>query len=277
MKTLEPRQVSPAETLIWLKEAFELISRRLLVFVFSVVIFIVLIYLAIRAFVTVIPHLPSTVSLSFFLIYFAFILFVVLADMVVLAFLSDRSQPASPGQRIQALMPEQKTLLRLSFMALLVGATIWIGFLSVNPQKDFAQSCDVLIGMLMTDKDNPLLFIFQVTAAVLYFLVLALVGLRTFFSIPLVIFHDLSYREAQYLSQKAIYLNIRAMSFALVMWIILFMVAMSAVNVLSLILFPLFAAYIYVSYRHIFIGQLENDKAKVIAGNSVVREAYSEK
>jgi hypothetical protein len=276
MKTLEPRRVEIAETYIWLKEALELISRRLVPFILSVVIFISLIYVAIRAFVTIVPSLPSAVSLSLFLFYCAFVLFVVLTDMVVLAFLSDNSRAANIGERARTLMPEQKTLLILSVKALLVGATIWVLFLTVNPNKDFFITCDQVIARMMLDKDNPIFFIFQLTATVLYFLVLSLIGLRTFFSIPLVIFHDLTYREAKLLSHKAIIINIQPMSMALITWILMFMVAISAVNVLSLILFPLFAAYVYVSYRHIFIGQLENDKAKAITKPQSAH-AFSEK
>lgn len=268
MKTLEPRRVEINETYVWLKEALELISRRLIPFIISVVLFIALIYVAIRAFVTIIPNLPPAISLSVFLVYCSFVLFLILTDMVVLAFLSDSSRAADIGERIRTIMPEQKTLLILSFKALLVGAAIWVTFLTVNPNKDFFDTCEQVISRMMMDKNNPLFFIFQLTSVVLYFLILSLVGLRVFFSIPLVIFHDLSYAEAKSLSHRAIILNIQPMSVALVTWILLFMVAITALKVLSLILFPLFAAYVYVSYRHIFIGQLENDPAKAVTNHS---------
>jgi len=269
MKTLEPRRVEVSETYIWLKEALELISRRLILFVSSVALFIALIYVAIRAFTTIAPTLPAAVSLSIFLIYCSFMLFVVLTDMIVLAFLSDNSSPADIGERLRAIMPEQKKLFLLSFRALLVGAGIWVFFLTVNPNKDFFDTCEQVMSRMMLDKDNPLFFIFQLMATVLYFLVLSLISLRTFFSIPLVIFHDLDYKEAKSLSHRAIMINMQAMTMAMITWIMLFVVAITAVNVLSLILFPLFGAYIYVSYRHIFIGQLENDPAKAVVKQDV--------
>ena len=278
MKTLEPRRVEISETYTWLKEALELISRRLIPFILSVVLFIGLIYIAIRAFSTIIPALPAALSLSIFLVYCAFMVFVVLTDMIVLAFLSDSSQAADIGERLRILMPEQKKLLVLSFKALLVGGSIWVFFLTVNPNKDFFDTCEQVISRMMLEKDNPLFFIFQLTATVLYFLVLSLIGLRTFFSIPLVLFHDLGYKEATLLSHRAIMINIQPMTMAMITWIMLFVVAITAVNVLSLILFPLFAAYVYVSYRHIFIGQLENDPAKSLAKqNAVVAEVYNDK
>ena len=130
----------------------------------------------------------------------------------------------------------------------------------------------------MLDKDNPLFFIFQLTSTVLYFLVLSLIGLRIFFSIPLVIFHNLGYKEAQSLSHRAIMINMQPMTMAMITWIMLFIVAITVLNVLSLILFPLLGAYMYVSYRHIFIGQLENDSAKTVEKQEAISvEAYGDK
>ena len=123
MKTLEPRRVEVSETYIWLKEALELISRRFVLFGASVLVFVALIYFGIRAFVTIVPSLPAVLSLSVFLIYCAFMVFLVLTDMVILAFLSDNSKAADIGERLRALLPEQKSLLVLSFKALFVGAS----------------------------------------------------------------------------------------------------------------------------------------------------------
>ncbi|MDH5546559.1 MAG: hypothetical protein OEZ43_13270 [Gammaproteobacteria bacterium] len=273
MKTIEPRRIAVADTLFWLKEALELISRRLLVFIGSVTLFVVSVYVAIRAVVPLIPESPSLLILSIFLIFCAFSLFVILTDLIVLAFLSDNSLAADPGERLRTVLPEQKKLLRLALMALLVGASIWVTFLYVHPSRDLYQACDKVLSSILLDKDNPISFIFKLTATVLYFLILALVGLRTFFSIPLIVFHDLNYVEAQALSQRAIYINIQAISMALVTWILMFMVSMSVVPIASAVLFPLFGAYVYVAYRHVFLGQKENKPAKELSKKVALESA----
>ena len=272
MKTIEPRRVQISDTFVWVKEALELISRRFPAFLLSIALFILPVYASVAAVSSFARLVPAPAAVAILLVFCSFILLFIMADMVVVAFLSDNSRSAKLSERMSALLPEQKILFKLSFMAFLVGSSIWVVSLTINPNKDFFVACQQVVDMMMAEKDMPVLFVTKLTAGILYFLVIALYGLRTFFSLPLVIFHQMEYKEAKALSHRALYINIQPMSVALAMWVILFMLSLTVLSILALVLFPLFAAFIYVSYRHIFMGQLENEPGRAVVSVESTRQ-----
>lgn len=267
MATLQPRKVEIRDVVHWWKAAFELVNRRIAFYFFVVAAYCFFAYFGMQAIVSITFYLPLLSLSLVYLFYAAFLLYFALACFVVLAHCADKSLYLSLSRLIGVLMPEQKTLLKMAAMALLVGTAIWALSLSLDPQRGLIAGGEAVVEKMVASQDDPFQYIFQITAAMLYFLLLSLYALRIFFSIPLVVFHELSYREAKQMSQRAIIVNIAPMSLVLVTWAILFLVALRASPILAIALFPLLGSFIYVGYRHVFIGDMENER-----GRKVVRE-----
>ena len=149
----------------------------------------------------------------------------------------------------------------MAFIGIAIGLCYWLASILMNPEKNVLTSSEQIIALL--SKDSTLFYyLFKIGAVFLYFIVLVMFTLRTFFCVPLILFHELSYAEAQALSHRAIMKNIKVMSLVLMMWVIIFMLAMSVAPVLAVVFLPLFAAFNYVSYRHIFLRQGTNEKVR---------------
>ena len=111
--------------------------------------------------------------------------------------------------------------------------------------------------------ENIAIFLSLKTGAVfLFFVLLTKISLRTFFSLPLILFHGLSYEVAKALSHKGILKNIQVMSKVLLLWTALIFITISVAPILVVFLLPLFAAFNYVTYRHIYLGEGINEKVK---------------
>jgi hypothetical protein len=177
---------------------------------------------------------------------------------VVLSHCSDNAQPVSFRNQLAALFPAQNSVFKMALLALFVGAFYWVAAISVSPEKNLLSICTLVVEQMLAEQQWPVMFELQLTATFLYFLLLAMFSLRIFFSVPLVLFHELNNKEAQALSHRAILINLRPMSTVLFIWIIAFMGSMAVAPVLAALMFPLFAAFIYVAYRHVFLGETEN-------------------
>lgn len=265
MKTLEPKKVDVKDIPLWFRESLSLISRRFVLFASSLLAFFVILFFAVRAFATVAETTHPLVMLPIFLLFVAFVLHFFFSDLLLLAFSSDNSRKITVTERAQTLMPEQKAFLKMTITAFMVGSAFWLISLSMNVDKDLLSACIGIVDRMVFEQDMPLFFMLKLVAAMLYFMLLAMLLLRTFFCIPLMLFHDLPYPEASALSHRAILINFQTMCIVLVAWALLLLGAMIAANVLALVLLPMLPAFVFVSYRSIFLGQTENSPARAIS------------
>ena len=264
MKSLEPRQVEIGQVLSWYSEAFKLLKRRVSAFLTLEFIFILFVFFAAEASASIAEFTPSVLLLSVFFIFVAFVLYFFIADAVVMSFSADNSHPVRVTDHIYTLLQSQGTLLKMAVLALFIGSFYWVVPLTISPEKSVLQASEAVIGMLLDESSFPIMFELNVTATFLYFTLLATFILRIFFSIPLALFHELNYKEAQALSHKALFINIVPMSVVLMSWVIVLLFSMKLMPLLALFFLPLFASFTYVAYRSIFLGVDENAAVKVM-------------
>ncbi|MCF6322753.1 MAG: hypothetical protein L3J89_00260 [Gammaproteobacteria bacterium] len=264
MKTLEPKKVDTKDIPLWFKESFSLLIRRAPLFITSIAAFFVILFFIIQAFATLAEQTPPLILLPLFLLFVAFSMHFFFSDLLLLAFSSDNSRKINISQRAHTLISEQKSLVKMTLMAFLVGSAFWLISLSMNVDKDLLSACISVVDRLLFEKEMPLFFMLKLLATMLYFMLLAMFLLRTIFCIPLMLFHKLPYAEARALSHRAVIINFHTMCTALILWAILLLGTMAAANILALILFPLLPVFVFVCYRNIFLGQAENTPATMI-------------
>ncbi len=268
MQMLEPRKVDVKDIIAWFKEAQSLVIRRVLLFFSGVFVFFLVLFFSIRAFANLAEHLPPLILLPLFLVFVSFILYLFFTDLIMSAMAADNSEKFSLHERIMTLLPNQGALFRMAIMGFLVGASLWVISLSMKIDQDIVTACISVVDKLVLTKDMPIFFMLKLVSVVIYFMMLGMFFLRTLFCIPLILFHELSYQEARTLSHKAIILNFHAMGTALLLWAILLLGTLVLANVLSIILLPLFAVFLFIAYRHIFLGQISNSPARALSEKS---------
>lgn len=265
MKTLEPKKVDTKDIPLWFRESFSLMTRRAPLFISSILAFFVILFFTIRAFANIAETTHPLVMLPLFLLFVAFVLHFFFSDLLLLAYSSDGSRKITVSERAQVLLSEQKSFLKMTVMAFMVGSTFWLISLSMNVDKDLLSACLSVVERMLFEKDMPLFFMLKLVATMLYFMLLAMFLLRSLFCIPLMLFHELPYTEACALSQRAIIINFQTMCTALLLWAILLLGTMAVANPLAVVLLPLLPVFLFVCYRSIFLGQTENAPAKAIA------------
>lgn len=261
MQCLEPQRVCNKDILSWFKQSFELINRRILANLFAVSLFFLILFFSTQI-LTVSNQLASPVFVLFgFLIFTAFSFYLSIAGLVVISHFSDHSHVISMSNVIHSFMPSQKILFKLSIIGICVGLFFWYCSLLMNPSASVIGSSKNLVHVLSSDH-TTMFYMMKTGAVFLFFVLLAMLWLRSFFSLPLILFHGLSYEEAQGLSHKGIMKNINVMSNVLLLWTLTLLLIIKLAPVLILLLLPLFACFSYVSYRHIYLGEGLNEKAK---------------
>jgi len=261
MQCLEPQRVCNKDIFSWLKQSFELINRRILAYLFAVSLFFLILFFCTQA-LAVSNHLTSPVFILFgFLVFTAFVFYLSITSLVVISHYSDHSHVINIGSIIHSFMPSQKVILKLSIIGICVGLFFWYCSLLMNPGTSVIGSSENLIKVLSSDHTS-MFYMMKTGAVFLFFVLLGMLWLRSFFSLPLILFHGLSYNEAQNLSHKGIMKNINVMSNVLILWTITLLLIIKLAPVLILFLLPLFACFNYVTYRHIYLGEGLNEKAK---------------
>ncbi|MDH3327502.1 MAG: hypothetical protein OEM38_12405 [Gammaproteobacteria bacterium] len=261
MQGLEPQHVQGKDVLTWFIQSFQLIHRRFFSYFTAVTLFFVSLFLISQAIHLVQHVFPPLLLLVTFLITSAFIFYFFIAGLVMISHCSDHSQHINMNNIVQYFLPEQKTFFKMTIIAISVGLFYWVVSMVFNPGSDIFAMSQTTIS-LITDNNTVLFYVFKTGAVFLYFLLLVMFSLRTFFSVPLVIFHNLNYSDAKQLSQKAIFKNIKVMAHVLLSWSFIFFISMVFTPFLAIIFMPLFATFGYVAYRHIFLGKSTNQKAE---------------
>ncbi len=258
---MEPQMVEPKDITRWLKQAYDLMNRRILAYLLSVSLFFICLFFCSQALVSASIMAAPILLLVVFLIFTAFLFYFTLAELVMVSFSSDHSHSINPSAIIHTFLPNQKVFFKMTVFGVVIGISYWFASVLLNPGKDVYTISEQIITLLT--KDSTLIFyLLKMGAVFLCFILLVMFTLRTFFCVPLILFHDMNYSEAQTLSHRAIMKNMRVMSIVLMMWVTVFIIAINVVPALAIVFLPLFSAFNYVSYRHIFLGQGTNENVK---------------
>jgi hypothetical protein len=271
MRTLEPKRVEHRDVIDWFSVALQLIWRRKLAYLAVTLVFFGVVMLTIRSFASIAPQLPAVVGVAGFLIFCAVALAIALSSLIMLSHQADHSQPVNVSAQLATLAPAQKDLIRMALLVFFVGAFYWIAYLSLSAKGNILLYCEELMNSFTGQHGLPLELSFHLGAGFLYFMLLVLISMRHYFSLPLIFFHDLDYHAAQQLGQRAIVMNIRPITTMLISWIVVLALAFKLLPWLSLLLLPLMGAYSYVAYRHIFHGEKENTAAQAILSHEAAR------
>ncbi|MDH5729296.1 MAG: hypothetical protein OEZ58_09920 [Gammaproteobacteria bacterium] len=264
MAQLEPRIIQVADLSHWLSTALQLILRRGFAFLCLILGFYFAIYAGVAPIANFAHEMPAIVSVSLLFVYTAIIFVAFFAFMIIQSYLSDHSLRSGWTQIVVAVLQIQKPILRLSILSLFIGSFFWVVALTMNIDKSVLTSCEKIVSRLIEEKNLFLMFELDLSAGFLYFFFLAQFALRTFFALPLMLFHEADYAIAQELSQRAIYINIKPMSVVLFSWALLLMFTMLKASIFAPLLLLVFAVYCYVAYRDIFLGQAKNAAVKSV-------------
>jgi len=260
MQGLYPRQVETKDVFAWFQQSVQLINRNFLNYLFSVLIFFGCLLAISQGIQLFAASAPALVLLLVFLFAGVFVFYFFIAALVVVSYCADHTESVTPSMVIQQFVSVQRAFLRMTISAVLLGLLYWYISVLMNPGSDISSMSEKTIA-LISKESSVVFYAFKVSAMFLYFLLIVKFFLRTFFSVPLIVFHGLSYQEAKMLSHNGIIKNIRPMSYVMLVWFIALSAATLFAPVLAIGLMPLFATFGYVAYRHIYLGQGENSVA----------------
>ena len=260
MQGIEPQSVQSKDIIIWFQQSLLLIQRRFLSYFGAVMLFFATLFVISQAIQSVQHSVPALLLLIVFLAAAGFVFYFFIAGLTMISHCSDHSQHISVQQIMQHFLPSQKTFLKLTVVSILVGLFYWIVSVQLKPDTNIFEMSEKAIAVL-TDGQETIFYVFKTGAVFLYFLLLVMFSLRTFFSTSLVIFHELNFHEARQLSHRALFKNMRTMGNVLFLWFVILLASMVFVPTLTIALLPLFTTFGYVAYRHIFLGQGLNKKA----------------
>lgn len=261
MQCLEPQRVCNKDIFTWFKQSFELINRRILANLLAVSLFFLVLFFSTQALAMSHQFASPVFMLFAFLIFTAFVFYLSIAGMVVISHSSDHSHVINMSHIVHSFMPSQKVIFKFAIIGICVGLFFWYISMLMNPGSSVIVSSENLINTFSSDQ-LAMFYIMKTGAVFLFYVLLAMLSLRSFFSLPLILFHGLSYQEAQSLSHKGIIKNIKVMSNVLLLWSVAILLVIKLAPVLILFLLPLFASFSYVTYRHIYLGEGLNEKAK---------------
>ncbi|MDH5377548.1 MAG: hypothetical protein OEX00_04420, partial [Gammaproteobacteria bacterium] len=265
MATLEPRRVAPQDIVSWVKESVSLLFRRVPLYLSFVLLFFLLHYLGIKAVEPIAPYVSPVLVLAILFTYLAVVFVFVIAGLILVAYSADHSRRYKFSEYIHGLLAGQTSLMKIAIFALFIGSFYWVISYTINPNKDLMTYCEKLVTIMLAQSSLPIEIETRITAAFLYFCLLATFSLRIFYSFPLILFHEANYNHAQALTHRAILINIVPMTVVILMWSMVLLGTMLGVSFLSVLLLPVFANFIYVSYRHIFLGVAQNLPARALS------------
>ena len=260
MKGMVPQQVQSKDVLVWFNESFQLMYRNILGYLVSVILFFTSLFLIGKVIVAAEQFFPDFILLVFFLLISGTLFYFFIAGLIMVSYCSDHTQNIHITDIARHFKPGHRAFFKLAFIAISVGFSYWYFSILLNPRSDVFIISEKAIELLI-DENTIIFYLLKTGAIFLIFLLMVSVTLRTFFSVPLVIFHNLNYFDAKQLSHDAILKNIKPMIYVMVIWFILFSASLTFIPSSVIVLMPLFATFGYVSYRHIFLGQGLNNEA----------------
>jgi len=260
--TMQPHRIETSDIVVWFKESVYLLFRRPLAVASVLILFLIVNALALKALTSLYGNVNNVVLLLFFLLFYVCAIYFLLIDLVTVAQHADHSHIIGPLERLYNVIYYQKIFFRMAFITFVTGSLILLISLSLASAANVQEGSDKLLLTMVSVEPRPLAFLLEMTANLLYFFLLSIFFLRVFFNVPLLVFHDMDYSQAKRLSHEALLLNLMPLSLALIIWIVLLYFSMLALPALVGFLLPLLGIFLYVGYRHIFLGKRKNEIAK---------------
>lgn len=251
---LEPNQVSVRDIPVWIHQSWNLLWRRPFLFFVSSIIY---------HFVALSTRTVGNFSL----------LLAILVCYITLLVLISFAESTDHCKKVQ-ILPTYKMvqkvilcllLLTVVYICIYVVSAIIYSMLPIDiPATGYSgkEVFDVVKWFW------PGLFPFMI-------LYMGIVVTSMWFLPPLLSLHELEISDARSLAKRAVQKNewvIFVASYIPFLFIVALTLLTVASFVLSLVFVPLFAIYLYVSYRHVFLGKKENSPVLTKAKISILRE-----
>jgi len=259
---MQPHRIEASDIVVWFKESIYLLFRRPLAVISVIILFLMVNAFALKALTSLYGSVNNVVLLLFFLLFYVCAIYFLLIDLVTVAQYADHSYIIGPLERLYNVLYYQKVFFRMALITFVTGSLILLISLSLVAGADIQEGSDKLLLTMVSVEPRPLEFLLEMTANLLYFFLLAIFFLRVFFNVPLLVFHEIDYAQAKRLSHNALVINLKPLSLALIIWIVLLYFSMLALPALVILLLPLLGIFLYVGYRHIFLGKRKNEIAK---------------
>lgn len=243
--SLEPTSVHLADVRVWLRESVSLLGRKYWVYLpLSLGFFFIAFKLQMFSYVTFFAGLVLCQAC--------------IAISIEIASASDNSRPISAGRCYRALLNSVFTILMLSFFYVLM----WV----VAARVASFLIVDDLLGI---DSGPPAISYLQwlYPGTISLFVVYIGVMITTlWFLLPLTVFHKLGFIDSLKLAKRGEQKNFAVIIFASYLpfsvFFLLFMFSELAL-VVAVAGLPLFGIYLYVSYRHVYLGRRDNAPVKL--------------
>jgi len=245
--SLEPDYANLSDIRVWFEQSVELIRRRWMLFLASTILYAVVSYLTVNMGLLTLP-LGLLITQAFVM------------AMLVAAKVSDDSSKIT----VKAVLEIGKRLIAtLLLIALITSAIIlvalFVGSYMVVLLPDIVPTKSGVTGLI--DKVAPAVMRF-------FFLYCVITMSAMWFLLPLLLFHRLKFPDAVKLAWWGWRRNeivILMISYTPMLSFVILLLFWDLAMVLCLLLFPLFAVMLYVSYRHIYRKQKSNSPAKALA------------
>jgi hypothetical protein len=239
-ESLEPEKVELSDVRVWLRESVALMRRKYWLYVpFSLLFF----YVAFK------------LQMANYLTFFAALILcqAVLAITIEIASACDHSQPVSAIRCYQAVLNSVVTVLLLSMFYVLM----WIVAARV---AEFLFVDDVLGIETGPPAISYLQWLYPGTIS-LFIVYIGIMITTMWFLLPLTVFHKLGMLDTMKLAkrgeQKNFVVVVVASYVPFSVFFLLFMVSELAL-IVAIGGLPLFGIYMYVSYRHVYLGRRDN-------------------
>lgn len=254
---LEPRRVRPGDILVWIRESWSLLWRRPILFFTTSAVFHLLAY---------------SVSRTSYVSTLLVILVGYMSLLVLISFAnaSDHSRPVNVMPNYRMIKRVILSLLLLTIIYILIYLAMAILTLLIEfeaPAIDYsARELYTAFKWVWPGK-----FSFTI-------LYIGIVMTSMWFLPPLLALHELDIGDARKLARRAQQKNEWVVFLAsyipfVLMIVLTFVTELS--YLLNLLFVPLFALYLYIAYRHVFLGKRENSPVPLKAPEAVLENSVS--
>ena len=250
-ESLEPEKVALSDVRVWLRESVALLRRKYWFYLpLSLCFFFAAFKLQMLSYVTFFAGLILCQA--------------VLAITIEVACASDHSQPVSARRCYQAVLNSVVTVILLSVFYVLM----WL----IASRIASVLIVDDFLGI---DSGPPaisyLQWLYPGTTS-LFVVYIGVMITTLWFLLPLTVFHKLSLIDAMKLAKRGEQKNFVVIVVASYLpfsgFFVLFMFSELAL-VVAVACLPLFGIYLYVSYRHVYLGRRDNAPARVRSREAV--------
>ena len=244
---LEPRRVSIRDIPVWLRESWQLLWRRPLLFVAT----------------SVICHLAAYSASSIPWVSALFVILVGYVGLLVLIHFAESADHTRPIGLLPAYRMIRRAILGLLLLTVIY-ILIYVAVALLTLLIDFKTPA---VDYSERDLYRAFRWVWPGKFA-LTLLYIGIIMTSMWFLPPLLALHELGFRDARKLAWRGYWMNdwvIFVAAYLPFVMLILLTLVTELSYLLNLLFLPLLAIYLYVAYRHVFLGKRENSPVPVAA------------